>query len=322
MKCTFCSSEKTHVKKHHHTYTIKNEIIEFEADRRFCSECNQLIYDSELDNNAGKQAISIYNKRVGIPSEDIIKLRKSYNMSLQQFSKVIGCAKKTLISYEAGTSIPNDIYMITLKTLMDNPEIILDMIDSNKERFSEAEYTTITNKINNAKLNLNIVFDNKPSIYNGFTKFIPEKVINLILMLSEKGILKTKLLKEMFYCDFYAYKTLGASITGLEYAKLPYGPVPESFDFILNNLTNSNIINYDVEYDNNYEAHMITKNQEIDTTIFTKEENDIINKIIKYFENFNTSQIVDYSHKEKAFTDTEKLEKISYDFAFDINLEV
>ena len=126
----------------------------------------------------------------------------------------------------------------------------------------------------------------------------------------------------MFYCDFYAYKTLGASITGLEYAKLPYGPVPESFDFILNNLTNSNIINYDVEYDNNYETHMITKNQEIDTTIFTKEENDIINKIIKYFESFNTSQIVEYSHKEKAFTDTEKLEKISYDFAFDINLEV
>lgn len=322
MKCNFCLSEETYVKMHHHKYNVKNEEIEFDAERRFCSKCNQLIYDSELDNNAGRQAIALYNKKVGIPCEEIINLRKRYNLSLQQFSKVIGCAKKTLISYEAGTSIPNDIYMVILKTLIDNPDVIIDIIDSNKERYTESEYLTLISKINNAKLNLNIAFDNKPSIYNGFTKFIPDKVINLILMLSENGVLKTKLLKEMFYCDFYAYKTLGSSITGLEYAKLPYGPVPESFEFILNNLTSSNFINYDVEFEGNYEVHLITKNQEVDSTIFTKEENDIINKIIRYFEKFNTSQIVEFSHKEKAFTDTVKLEKISYDYAFDLNIEV
>ena len=322
MKCNFCLSEETYVKMYHHKYNVKNEEIEFDAERRFCSKCNQLIYDSELDNNAGRQAIALYNKKVGIPCEEIINLRKRYNLSLQQFSKVIGCAKKTLISYEAGTSIPNDIYMVILKTLIDNPDVIFDIIDSNKERYTESEYLTLMSKINNVKLNLNIAFDNKPSIYNGFTKFIPDKVINLILMLSEKGVLKTKLLKEMFYCDFYAYKTLGSSITGLEYAKLPYGPVPESFEFILNNLTSSNFINYDVEFEGNYEVHLITKNQEVDSTIFTKEENDIINKIIRYFEKFNTSQIVEFSHKEKAFTDTVKLEKISYDYAFDLNIEV
>lgn len=69
MKCTFCSSTETIVKKHHHIYKMKNEIIEFDADRRFCSKCNQFVYDSELDNNAGKQAISIYNKRVGLSSK-------------------------------------------------------------------------------------------------------------------------------------------------------------------------------------------------------------------------------------------------------------
>ena len=42
----------------------------------------------------------------------------------------------------------------------------------------------------------------------------------------------------------------------------------------------------------------------------------------RYFEKFNTSQIVEFSHKEKAFTDTVKLEKISYDYAFDLNIEV
>ena len=35
-----------------------------------------------------------------------------------------------------------------------------------------------------------------------------------------------KLAKMMFYSDFLAFKNLGESITGLEYRKLPQGPVP------------------------------------------------------------------------------------------------
>ena len=49
----------------------------------------------------------------------------------------------------------------------------------------------------------------------------------------KKLIMKTKLLKELFYIDFLYYKKSCISITGLEYAKLPYGPVPEDFDLLL-----------------------------------------------------------------------------------------
>lgn len=320
MKCDVCLSKDTYVKMHHHNYQIKNEEVEFDAERRFCSNCNSLVYDSELDNKASKMAISIYNKNYGIPKEEIISLRKKYELSQQQFSKIIGCAKKTLISYELGNSIPNDIYMITLKTLIDNPDIIIDIFNSNKERFTEKEYTTIYNKLKNLE-NPFIYFDKKPSIFNGFTKLMTGKVINLILMLSDNGILKTKLLKEMFYCDFLSYKNVGASITGLEYKKLPYGPVPEDFEFILDSLASSDIINYDVEYENNYECHYIAKNQEINNSEFTEEELKIVNDVKKYFNNYTSSDIVNYSHKEKAFIETDKLDKISYDYAFDINLE-
>lgn len=82
-----------------------------------------------------------------IEKEEVKKLRQNYNLSLDDFSKIIGCAKKTLISYEQGISTPNDIYMITLKTLMKNPKVIHYLIDSNKERFTEREYKRITKKI-------------------------------------------------------------------------------------------------------------------------------------------------------------------------------
>ena len=45
-----------------------------------------------------------------------------------------------------------------------------------------------------------------PTEYNGYTKLNKEKVYNMIIYLADNTILKTKLLKEMFYADFLFYK--------------------------------------------------------------------------------------------------------------------
>lgn len=79
--------------------------------------------------------------------EEVITLRKNYQLSLNDFSKIIGCAKKTLISYEQGMSIPNDSYLITLNTLIKHPKVIFFLINSNRERFSENEIKRISKKI-------------------------------------------------------------------------------------------------------------------------------------------------------------------------------
>ena len=86
-------------------------------------------------------------KSYGISKEDIRRLRYNYSLSLDDFSKIIGCAKKTLISYEQGISVPNDSYLVTLKTLYDNPELITYFINSNKERFTDKELNRIFKKI-------------------------------------------------------------------------------------------------------------------------------------------------------------------------------
>ncbi len=79
--------------------------------------------------------------------EEVITLRKNYQLSLNDFSKIIGCAKKTLISYEQGISIPNDSYLITLNTLIKHPKVIFFLINSNRDRFSENELKRISKKI-------------------------------------------------------------------------------------------------------------------------------------------------------------------------------
>ena len=323
MKCDICGSLNTYVKEHKHEFLMKGKKIEFIALRRFCKDCNNLVYDEELDNQASKIAIQEYNKKYGINKEEIVNLRKKFNLSQSQFAKILGCAKKTLVSYENGNSIPNDNYTILLKTLMDSPEIIYKIIDANKDSFTEKEYVKINDKINQSN-NLNQLYsitDFKPSEYNGYTKLNTSKVYNMILFFAQKMVLKTKLLKEMFYADFLFYKEYGLSITGLEYAKINLGPVPDQFEEIINDCTKNDLINYEIEFQNNFEYHEIFSKKNYNKEEFSKKEIEILNKVKDYFKDFTSSEIVEFSHKEKAFINTEYFKNISYDYAFDIEIK-
>ncbi len=326
MYCDVCKCTDTYVKDYEHVYTFKGKEIKFTAKRRFCKNCDSLVYDSILDNEASEIAIAMYNEKYGVTKEEIINLRNSYHLSQDLFSKVIGCAKKTLISYEKGKSIPNDSYLIILKTLLAKPESILIFIEANKDQFTSKEYDRIKSKLDkiipNNSISVELNIDEDLNEYNGYTKYSREKIYNMILFFAEKTILKTKLLKEMFYADFLFYKENCKSITGLEYAKLPYGPVPDQYETIINCCILKDYINYDVEIHNNdYESHNISAIKKFDKTLFTKEELNIMNKVRDKFMKFTSSDIVEYSHKEKAYTENKETSKISYDYAFDIEFK-
>ena len=275
MRCDNCGSTDTYVKNHEHIYQIKGKEIKFNSDRRFCSKCNNLVYDEKLDNIASEKGIEIYNKLYGVTKEEIIALRKKYNLSQELFSKVIGCAKKTLISYEKGVSIPNDSYLILIKSLIANPEIITNLVEANKVQFTDKEYNKINNKIsiflanNEKQLLLNEEYS--PTEYNGYTKFNKEKVYNMIIFLADNTILKTKLLKEMFYADFLFYKENCKSITGLEYCKLPFGPVPDGFETILLNEYQECMIDYKPVITSSKEYYEIAAKKKFNKDLFTKE---------------------------------------------------
>lgn len=316
MACDNCGSNDTYVKKYYHKY----DDVKFYSNRRFCSKCNSLVYDEVLDNEASRKAIREHNKLIGVDPDKIISLRKKYNLTQEQFSKIIGCAKKTLISYERGTSIPNDNYLVTMKTLLDNPEIVKYLIESNIDRYEVEEYNNIVYRLSDIYNNDDDLIDNDKNLneFNGYTEFSFDKVKNLLLLLAKNTILKTKLLKEMFYCDFLCYKYTGKSITGLEYYKYKFGPVPKDYELILDKLFKSKYIDINTEIRDDYEYNTINSLESFNDKVFDKDELEIINKVIEYFKDFSSTNIVDYSHKEKAFTEPKYFDKISYEFAFDL----
>lgn len=323
MKCDNCSCTKFYTKDYEHNYSIRGKEIKFIAPRRFCEECDNLIYDAELDNAAGQIAIETYNKQYGIVKEKIKELREQYDLSLELFSKIIGCAKKTLISYEKGTAIPNDNYVIIINSLVAKPDTIDTLIEANKQQFTGREYEKIKSKImkfigNNSK-QIYDVEDYNPTEYNGYTKLNFDKVINMILYFAKNGILKTKLMKEMFYADFLNYKNTGMSITGLEYAKITHGPVPDDKDKILNECILNEYIKEEIEYKNDYEYHNIIGLKDFNENIFDVEELEILEKVKHFFKDFKSKEIADFSHEERGYIETKFSKNISYDYAFDIN---
>ncbi len=321
IKCDNCNSTETYIKDYLHKYSFKGQEIEFVLKRRFCKKCNSLVYDPELDNKAGEEAIKLYNEKYGIPGNKIKELRKNFNLSQELFSRVIGCAKKTLISYELGTSIPNDIYAIIINSIMAKPETILTFIDVNKHNFTDQEYKKIINSVKTYLANREAC-NNDLTEFNGYTKLDINKVKGMILCLASNGILKTKLLKEMFYADFLYYKKMGKSITGLEYAKLNFGPVPNNYEKIINDMVEEGIIDYEIEFNDNYESHNIVSTIDYNEKLFSSDELDLIKRVKNYFKNFNSSNIVNFSHDEKAFIEPNIYDKISYEYACDIERDI
>lgn len=140
----------------------------------------------------------------------------------------------------------------------------------------------------------------------------------MIILLADNFILKTKLLKEMFYADFLFYKESCKSITGLEYCKLPFGPVPDQFETILCSGLEEDIIDYEYVSNSSREYYKIIAKKDFNKSTFTEDEMKVLNYVKEYFKNYNSNDIVEFSHKEKAFLETKKCDKISYDYSFDI----
>lgn len=70
----------------------------------------------------------------------------------------------------------------------------------------------------------------------------------MVLFFANKSLelLKTKLMKLLNYSDMIFYKENGVSISGLRYVHLPFGPVPENFDMLMEKMAEDKIAHIEV----------------------------------------------------------------------------
>lgn len=329
--CEECGKEvETKIITKRESYDVCGEEIEIDAQILVCAECGEEFFCQELDNATLVNAYNEYRRKhkLLLP-EEIKKIREQYGLSQRSFAKLLNWGDKTIRRYENGSvqdKAHNSLILFlrkpeNMRTYLTENEVMLDERQKNKllETVDKLEQDT---EYRAERRFFDLFFSKVPCEENGFKAFDYEKLCAMVLFFANKSteLLKTKLMKLLNYSDMIFYKENGISISGVRYAHLPYGPVPENFDILLGTMAADHIAHIEVFYDNGYEKHQVIPECDIPDGVLSDDELDVLERIFEKFEGFGSADISNYSHKEKGYSSTKQGEIISYAYAKYIQL--
>ena len=329
--CEECGKEvETKIVAKEETYTVYGEKILVDAKVLVCAKCGEEFFSEELDNETLIKAYNEYRKnhKLLLP-EEIAQIRKQYGLSQRSFAKLLNWGDKTICRYENG-SIQDKAHNSMLLFLRE-PENMSIYLEENEVNLEERQLDRLLSVVEQLKKNKNgkykarffdFYFSDEPCEDNGFKSFDYDKLCAMILFFANKKteLLKTKLMKLLNYSDMIYYKENGVSISGVKYAHLPYGPVPDNFDIIMGTMAADHIAHIEVYEDNGYEKHQVVAERRMPRGVLTKEEIEVLERIYTKFIDFGSVEISKYSHKEDGYKSTKTGDIIPYSYAKYINL--
>ena len=298
--CEECGREvETKVVTKKEIFEVCGEPVEVDARVLVCAECGEELYCEEFDNATLIDAYNEYRRRhkLLLP-EEIKKIREQYGLSQRSFAKLLNWGDKTICRYENG-SIQDKAHNSLLLFLRE-PENMRAYLTDNEIVLDERQKLKLLDTVERLE---------KDTEFRVGSRFFD---LNMLL--------KTKLMKLLNYSDMIYYKENGISMSGLKYAHLPYGPVPDNFDMILGKMAADHIAHIEVLYEGGYEKHQVIPECDIPEGILSGAEIDVLNRIYEKFKNFGSVEISDYSHNETGYKATKTGEIISYSYAMDIEL--
>jgi transcriptional regulator with XRE-family HTH domain len=114
------------------------------------------------------------------------------------------------------------------------------------------------------------------------------------------NILKTKLAKMLYLADFSWFYEKLQSMSGMQYRRIKYGPVPDMYFRAIDELEEAGKISITrkdemllISENESSKQHPLEK--------LSKEENDLIGEIAKKWKNKKTSEIVDFTHNQLPY---------------------
>jgi len=326
--CTNCEKENEFeqiVKKE--TFKVKGESIPVDVEYIRCKKCEDEVLNPAATHDPFELAYREYRRRHALlQPEEIAGWRKSYNLTQGEFAGLLGVGVATLNRYENG-ALQNESNENLIRLVMDSSNL-LKLIEKSEGIFSEARKNKLLETLRESE-EISCSFDDsiminfgsvEKNILNGFRKLNLLKLYNVILFFAKDGVLKSKLNKLLFYSDFKHFKEYTLSITGLKYAHLPYGPVPDNYAMYYATMFSKGIVEFGEEiYPRGYVGEVIKTIKEPDLNVFSPSELRVMASVMEDFKKFNATQIQDFSHKEKGYQQTRDGEVISYAYARELN---
>lgn len=147
------------------------------------------------------------------------------------------------------------------------------------------------------------------------------KLKNVVLYILEHcagkpNIGETVLYKLLYFCDFNYYELYEEHLTGATYRKLPYGPVPQNLDTIINQMVDDRQLQrVKTEY-HGYPQIRYLPLEKADLVAFRASEMEVIDRVIWQMSDWSATAISEYSHGDKPWRATENNDFIDYELAF------
>ena len=332
--CPYCKKEVE--------YKIeKRELKEFRGievntfeNVAICNECNQDLYVNKIEDENNEIIYKIYREKANIiKAEDIVKLREKYDISQRELTAILGFGKMTINRYERG-GLPTKSQSDYIKLLIENEDRFIEKVkeayENNnitektyKKIVSEGQEENISKKRvqENIRRYLKEVLNRKPDIYNGYKSLDLEKVENIISYIASKvkNLTITSLNKYLWYIDMLSFNKRAVAITGLTYQNQKFGPtiVYKKYDEL--SLLDDKYQREDIENENGNTTKIIS-NENFNLDKISSSEKEIIDTIIKLLKNKNVTDISEMSHREDGWKKTKRLEKISFEYAMNLNI--
>jgi hypothetical protein len=243
--------------------------------------------------------------------------------------KILGWGAVTLSRYENG-ALQMDAHEKAFRMAME-PHNLLRLLDETPEgTIAEERKTRIVRDLRALEeeaCTLERIYTDRfgryeADEYSGYRPLELEKLFNAILYFCKGGVLKTKLNKLLFYADFKHYKEYAVSITGVRYARLPFGPVPDRYEHYFAALIHEEkaIGVSEVIYPDGHSGEEFSAEREPNLSLFADSELKILATVKEYFQDFNAKTISEFSHEERGYRETPTGKLISYEYAEGLKL--
>jgi transcriptional regulator with XRE-family HTH domain len=148
-----------------------------------------------------------------------------------------------------------------------------------------------------------------------------DKFKNVLLYILEKcagkpNVGETVLYKLLYFSDFNYYELYEDHLTGANYRKLPFGPVPQKLDSIIQQMIDHNQLQrVKTEY-HGYPQTRYLPLEKSNLTELKASEKEVIDRVIEQFSDWSATAISTYSHNDMPWLATKEGEDIDYELVF------
>lgn len=253
-------------------------------------------------------SIKLSQKQIG---QRITELRKMKGLSQEDLAKSVKISRPSLAQIELGNRSVDILELQKLSLIL---EFSLDNFMSKNfspNNFRESQEIDKKEEKETKKMEERI---SVPTLQIN-------KFKNVLLYILERcagkpNVGETVLYKLLYFSDFNYYELYEKHLTGAKYRKLPFGPVPQKLDTIINQMIEKGQLQrVKTEY-HGYPQTRYLPLEKADLTELKASEKDVIDRVIEQMSDWSAAAISNYSHKDLPWEVTEEGQDISYELAF------